>query len=89
MPGGDEGTLHKSVWVNPTKHSMAAYAVSIFGDLRDGDSPNEIIEWFKKICDKVNPRQAVITAHYGDPKTAVTWVYGSESTRKDKGDYIC
>ena len=48
---------------------MAAYTVSIFGDLRDHDDVDEIIYWFEEKCkalkeDKNVPfwiRQAVIT----------------------------
>lgn len=62
MPFGSEGTLQKSVWVNPDKCCAASYTVTIFGDLRDHDDPSEIIEWFKKVCDKFWIRNAVITA---------------------------
>lgn len=61
LPMGSEGSLQKSVWVNPNDSCMAAYTVSIFGDLRDHDSTKEIIDWFKKICKKVWVRNAVIT----------------------------
>ena len=61
LPMGSEGTLHKSVWINPDLHHMAAYTISIFGDLRDHDSPDEIIEWFRDKCSRLYIRQAVIT----------------------------
>lgn len=60
LPLGSEGSLEKSVWINPNKGSVAAYTVSIFGDLRDHDDPREIIEWFRKICDKFTIRNAAI-----------------------------
>lgn len=60
LPLGSEGSLEKSVWMNPNKGSVAAYTVSIFGDLRDHDDPREIVEWFRKICDKFTIRNAVI-----------------------------
>lgn len=60
LPLGSEGSLEKSVWINPNKGSVAAYTVSIFGDLRDHDDPREIVEWFRKICDKFTVRNAVI-----------------------------
>lgn len=65
LPMGSEGSLEKSVWINPDKSCMSAYTISIFGDLRDHDNPNKIIEWFKnKIKDILKDyvvRQAVIT----------------------------
>ncbi|MBQ9613060.1 MAG: hypothetical protein IJV14_10830 [Lachnospiraceae bacterium] len=36
--------------MNPDKSSIAAYTVTIFGDLRDHDDPQDIIDWFKKKC---------------------------------------
>lgn len=61
MPMESEGSLRKVVWDNPNKDSVAAYTVSIFGDLRDHDDSDEIIKWFKKICKKFIVRSAVIT----------------------------
>ena len=79
LPMGSEGSLHKSVWINPDKGEMAAYTVSIFGDLRDHDSTAEIIEWFKEKCKSVLKydcwiRNAVITAEneWGGTET---WTY--------------
>ena len=60
MPNGSEGSLQKSVWVNPDRSSMASYVVTIFGDLRDYDTPNAVAEWFEECCEKVSVRQAVI-----------------------------
>ena len=61
LPMGSEGSLHKSVWKNPDLSCMASYTISVFGDLRDHDSPDEIIEWFNKTCEKLWIRQAVVT----------------------------
>lgn len=61
LPMGSEGSLKKSIWINPRRECVARYTVSIFGDLRDHDSTKEIIDWFKKICKKVWVRNAVIT----------------------------
>lgn len=63
LPMGSEGSLRKTVWVNPDLSHAVAYTVSIFGDLRDYDSPETIIEWFKKIVnsDSLDVRQACIT----------------------------
>lgn len=74
MPAGSEGTLHKVVWDNPNKSSMAAYTISIFGDLRDHDSPDEIVEWFKDICEEFDVRNAAITV-YNELYGKRTWDY--------------
>lgn len=50
LPIGSEGSLRMSVHVNKDISSIAAYDVSIFGDLRDHNDPDELIEWFKGIC---------------------------------------
>ena len=64
LPRGSEGPLDMTVWVNPDEHRLDGYTVSIFGDLRDHDSADEIIDWFKETCAKFDDdvRQAVITA---------------------------
>lgn len=61
MPMGSEGSLQKSVWVNPNKGRVDSYTISIFGDLRDHDSISEIIDWFIKKCNLLWVRSAVIT----------------------------
>lgn len=62
LPTGSEGSLHSSLWKNPDDHSLAAYTLMIFGDLRDYDTPEKIIEWFKeKLSGIPVVRQAVIT----------------------------
>lgn len=63
LPMGSEGSLRKTVWTDPDRSNVAAHTVSIFGDLRDYDSPETIIEWFKKIVisDAIDVRQACIT----------------------------
>ena len=63
LPLGSEGSLIKTVWINPKENDMDAYTVSIFGDLRDHHDADKVIEWFKNICDKFKHRirNAVIT----------------------------
>ena len=61
LPCGTEGSLEMSVWENPDPCCVAAYTVSVFGDLRDHDSVEEIINWFDEKCKMLSIRQAVIT----------------------------
>lgn len=59
LPMGSEGSLEMSIWHNPETSCIASTTVSIFGDLRDYESFDEIEEWFNRCCDKVALRQAV------------------------------
>lgn len=56
MPDGSEGSLCKTV---------DGGIISIFGDLRDHEDPQEIIDWFNGVCESLDKdcwvRQAVIT----------------------------
>ena len=63
LPFGSEGSLTMSVWVNPDLDRITSYTVSIFGDLRDCDDPEVIIDWFKKKCksDEIWVRNACVT----------------------------
>ena len=74
MPMGSEGSLEKSVWINPDAYCMARYTVSVFGDLRDYDDSKAIIEWFENSCDKVAVRQAVLTIEV-EGKEPITYNY--------------
>ena len=77
LPMGSEGSLRKTVWVNPHKNHADQYTVSIFGDLRDVTNGQWIIDWFKKKLDDVYVRQATIAvmSDYGED---VTWTYGED-----------
>lgn len=79
LPMGSEGTLQKSVWVNPNMSHMDAYTVSIFGSLRDCSSSEWIIEWMKNKINEIREylliRQAVITASCGAEPEPLVWVY--------------
>lgn len=82
LPMGSEGSLQLSLWINPEKDCSFSYVVSIFGDLRDHDDANEIIEWFKKKLKSIEKvyennlfvRQATITANNEYNGTA-SWTY--------------
>lgn len=81
LPMGSEGSLQKHVWINPNTSHVAAYTVSIFGDLRDHDSAKKIITWFKEKCDKCLVRQAVITV-YNEHNGVMTYTY-DENDKED------
>ena len=77
LPIGSEGSLQMSVWTDPDPCNMARYTVSIFGDLRDHDSPQEIVDWFKEKIKDLWIRQATITVeneYYG----TVNWTHERE-----------
>lgn len=74
LPMGSEGTLQKSVWINPEKCNMAAYSVMIFGDLRDRNKEDaeRVIQWFKDKCTEINVvRDAVITVRVNADKPLI------------------
>lgn len=82
MPCGSEGTLQKTVWENPKESCMAAYTVSIFGDLRDWYDVDAIIDWFKRIVKDENllwVRSAVITVTNGQETKTWSINFGEES----------
>ena len=76
LPSGSEGTLQKSVWINRNKSCCAAYTVSIFGDLRDHDNPEEIIDWFERLINENDlwVRNAVITVE-NEWNGTMTWTW--------------
>lgn len=75
LPMGSEGSLHKSVWVNPHRNHADQYTVSIFGDIRDVSSGGWIIEWFKNKLNGLFVRNATITVDT-ERGTPSTWTYG-------------
>lgn len=82
LPMGSEGSLQKNVWINPETGDLPAFVISIFGDLRDHNSADEIIEWFEQKCKTVEKhgcyvRNAVITAE-NEWIGAKTWTYEEE-----------
>lgn len=86
LPYGSEGSLKFEVYEPAEKRSIAAYVVSIYGDLRDFDSSLEIIDWFKGVCCKIDEmksddiisiRQAIITSRTEGRKSE-NWTFVSE-----------
>ena len=78
LPMGSEGSLKSSLWTNPDDHSLAAYTLSIFGDLRDYDTPGAIIDWFKEKLENIPMvRQAVITVQT-ECVDMITYTYSTE-----------
>lgn len=73
VPTGSEGSLQRLVWINPDKSSMAAYTVTVFGDLRDYDDHEAIHKWFNGVCEKCYIRQAVCNCNVSGPDYTWTW----------------
>ena len=66
-------SIKKNIWENPDESHMAAYTVSIFGDVNQNIDESKIIEWFKcNISDVWWTRQACITVNTSDGKT-LSW----------------
>lgn len=82
LPMGSEGSLQKSVWIDEDDHQIAAYTVSIFGDLRDHDSAKDIVKWFQKLLKRIEKqhymiRQATITVE-NEWNGTENWTYEDE-----------
>lgn len=77
LPMGSEGSLRKTVWVNPHENHADHYTVSIFGDLRNVTSGKWIVDWFKKKLEDMYVRQATITV-MSDYDEDITWTYGED-----------
>ena len=92
LPMGGEGTLRKTVWINPNRDCVAAYVVTIFGDLRGHDDPNAIIRWFKgkikEILETYWVRQATITAD-NEYNGSAEWSFDPEAELKDENSNWC
>ena len=80
LPMGSEGSLRKTVWVNPNENHADHYVVSIFGDLRGVSGCDWIIDWFKKKLSKVYVRQATITVESEWLGTA-SWTFDRETAK--------
>ena len=74
VPCGSEGSLTVLLWTNPHEDSIAAYTISIFGDLRSYDNEQEIVDYFNKIVKDKMIRQGVFS-FYVEETRGRTFVY--------------
>jgi len=61
VPCGSEGSIQVNIWENPEDHHLAAYTVNFWGDLRDYDNEQELVDWFTKIIKSHMIRDAVMS----------------------------
>lgn len=80
LPYGSEGALELEIWEHPNKQSLWGYTVSIFGDLRDHESADEVVDWFKDVCSKFTIRDAVITAK-NNLNGSASWIYEGKDNK--------
>lgn len=78
LPEGSEGPLHTTIWTNPNESHMAAYTISIFGDLRDYDDSREIMHFFTEYCKGKMIRSGIVEIDIEYHETLV-YRYDSES----------
>ena len=79
LPCGSEGSLQYAIWENEDEHCVAAFTVSVFGDLRDYDETESIEKWFNEFCGKFPLiRQAICVAEVEGGETKV-FQYKEES----------
>jgi len=85
IPCGSEGSLTISTWKDPSG-SAALYTVTIFGDLRDYDDAQEIIDYFKRITKRQAVRQACFAIEVGcGTIRTFTWKKTNEG---DRGGFV-
>ena len=83
IPCGSEGSLEYTIWVNPDKSCIAAYTAMIWGDLRDYDNADEVIEYLNRICKGRMIRQGIAEIQVeGDGITVIRY-----DTKK--GNWAC
>ena len=79
LPCGSEGSLQYAIWENENEHCIAAFTVSVFGDLRDYNETGSIEKWFNEFCGKFPIiRQAICVAEVECGETKV-FQYKEES----------
>lgn len=71
VPCGSEGSISHSLSTNPRDSSVARYVANIFGDLRDYEDTNEVIEYFNRIVEGQMVRQGMfsVSVEYGDTRS--------------------
>jgi len=79
IPCGSEGSLRYTIWDNPNFHHMAAWTVTIWGDLGDYDNVDEIRQYFDIIVDGKLIRSGIleISVEYKD-----TYILRYHTTKK-------
>ena len=81
VPMGSEGSLEHNLITNPHESSMAKWVATIWGDLRDYDNADEIIEYFKRITKGQMVRNGVFTINIeGSPDR--TFIHGENEWKE-------
>jgi len=80
VPCGSEGSLQYSIYENPSLSSIAAYTVSVHGDLRNYDSVDEIEKWLNRVTENWNKmiRQVVFHIRVEGIKETIFWWDGEK-----------
>lgn len=83
IPCGSEGSLEYEIIANPDKSCIAAYSISVWGDLRSYCDTNEIEAWFNRVVyeSDLSIRQAILQVEVEGMENRV-FVY-DESQRED------
>lgn len=80
VPCGSEGSLQYHILENPRKEELAAYVVTIWGDLRSYDNVEEIIGYLNRITTGTIVRQGCCVIEV-EGKETVFVAYGHEERR--------
>ena len=71
LPCGSEGSLQYAIWENKDENCLAAFTVSVFGDLRDYEETKPIEKWFNAFCSKfplIRQAICIVEVEYGETK---------------------
>jgi hypothetical protein len=80
VPRGSEGSLQHSLYVNPQAYHLAAYVVTIWGDLRDYEDVGEILAYLERVTKDQLVRQGIAHVEVeGGP--SVVYSYDSEAKK--------
>lgn len=87
VPFGSEGSLQRTVWVNPCRSHAARYTVTVFGDLRDYDDVDAIHRWFDRSCERGMLRQAVCHVNV-EGRESATWEHDFVFSDRELEEYL-
>ena len=87
LPDGSEGPLHWQVWEDPMVEALAAYTVSVWGDLRDYKDRQEILDYFQQVCQGRMIRSGVLEIDVEYQDTRIYKYIVDNETNLDSGTW--
>ena len=88
VPCGSEGSLQHYMWEDPNTSSLAAYTAMFWGDLRDYDDEQEILDYFTRITEGKMIRSGVIEIAV-EYKSTKVYRYESDPDASEQRWILC